>query len=131
VTVIDDFVTKLRRVKPYLIPKEDKPVAEGEFRQSPAELKTYKQYTLCINCMLCYAACPEYGLTTGFIGPAAISLAHRYNQDSASRSSPPTKASGNVLSSAPVLRSVPSMWILPVHCSRSRSKAQSTGTGNT
>jgi len=82
VTVIDDFVTKLRRVKPYLIPKEDKPVAEGEFRQSPAELKTYKQYTLCINCMLCYAACPEYGLTTGFIGPAAISLAHRYNQDS-------------------------------------------------
>lgn len=82
VTVIDDFVTKLKRVKPYLIPKDDQPVEAGEFRQSPAELKRYKQYTLCINCMLCYAACPEYGLVPKFIGPAAISLAHRYNEDS-------------------------------------------------
>ncbi len=82
VTVIDDFVTKLKRVKPYLIPKEDQPVEAGEFKQSPAELKKYKQYTLCINCMLCYAACPEYGLVPKFIGPAAISLAHRYNEDS-------------------------------------------------
>ena len=82
VTVIDDFVTKLKRVKPYLVPKEDKPVESGEFMQSPAELKRYKQYTLCINCMLCYAACPEYGLVPKFIGPAAISLAHRYNEDS-------------------------------------------------
>jgi fumarate reductase iron-sulfur subunit len=82
VTVIDDFVTKLKRVKPYLIPKEDQPVEAGEFKQSPAELKRYKQYTLCINCMLCYAACPEYGLVPKFIGPAAISLAHRYNEDS-------------------------------------------------
>ena len=82
VTVIDDFVTKLKRVKPYLIPKQDKPVSEGEYRQTPAELKKYKQFTLCINCMLCYAACPEYGLIPKFIGPAAITLAHRYNQDS-------------------------------------------------
>jgi fumarate reductase iron-sulfur subunit len=32
--------------------------------------------------MLCYAACPEYGLIPKYIGPAAIALAHRYNQDS-------------------------------------------------
>ena len=82
VTVIDDFVDKLKRVKPYLIPKEEKPLSAGEYRQTPAELKKFKQYTLCINCMLCYAACPEYGLIPKFIGPAAISLAHRYNQDS-------------------------------------------------
>ncbi|MFZ0256978.1 MAG: succinate dehydrogenase/fumarate reductase iron-sulfur subunit [Gammaproteobacteria bacterium] len=82
VTVIDDFMEKLTRVKPYLIPKEAKTIAEGEYRQSPAELKRFKQYTLCINCMLCYAACPEYGLIPDFIGPAAIALAHRYNSDS-------------------------------------------------
>ena len=41
-----------------------------------------QQYTLCINCMLCYAACPQYALVPEFIGPAAIALAHRYNQDS-------------------------------------------------
>jgi len=82
VTVIDDFVNKLARVKPYLIPKEEKPLSAGEYRQTPAQLKKYKQYTLCINCMLCYAACPEYGLIPKYIGPAAIALAHRYNQDS-------------------------------------------------
>ena len=82
VTVIDDFMVKLTRVKPYLIPKEEKLIADGEYRQTPAELKRYKRYTLCINCMLCYAACPEYGLVPQFIGPAVISLAHRYNLDS-------------------------------------------------
>jgi len=82
VTVIDDFMDKLKRVRPYLIPKEEKSLAAGEYRQTPAELKKYKQYTQCINCMLCYAACPEYGLITKFIGPAAITLAHRYTQDS-------------------------------------------------
>jgi fumarate reductase iron-sulfur subunit len=82
VTVIDDFMDKLKRVRPYLIPKEEKSIEAGEYRQTPAELKKYKQYTQCINCMLCYAACPEYGLIPKFIGPAAITLAHRYNQDS-------------------------------------------------
>ena len=82
VTVIDDFMAKLARVKPYLIAKEPAPANGGEYRQTPAELKKFKQFTLCINCMLCYAACPEYGLIPKFIGPAAITLAHRYNQDS-------------------------------------------------
>jgi succinate dehydrogenase iron-sulfur subunit len=37
---------------------------------------------MCINCLLCYSACPIYGLEPSFIGPAAIALAQRYNQDS-------------------------------------------------
>ena len=37
---------------------------------------------MCINCMLCYAACPVYGLEPEFVGPAAIALAQRYNLDS-------------------------------------------------
>ena len=32
--------------------------------------------------MLCYSACPIYGLDPQFIGPAAIALAQRYNLDS-------------------------------------------------
>jgi succinate dehydrogenase iron-sulfur subunit len=32
--------------------------------------------------MLCYAACPVYGLDPQFVGPAAIALAQRYNLDS-------------------------------------------------
>ena len=42
----------------------------------------FKQYSMCINCMLCYSACPVYGLEPSFIGPAAIALAQRYNFDS-------------------------------------------------
>jgi len=42
----------------------------------------YKQFSMCINCLLCYAACPVYGLDPKFIGPAAIALAQRYNLDS-------------------------------------------------
>ena len=82
VTVVEDFIAKLTSVKPYLIPKHDQPISAGEFKQTPAQLMKYKQYTLCINCMLCYAACPQYGLVPEFLGPAAIALAHRYNQDS-------------------------------------------------
>ncbi len=36
---------------------------------------------MCINCMLCYSACPIYALEPDFIGPAAIALAQRYNLD--------------------------------------------------
>ncbi|TMA59560.1 MAG: succinate dehydrogenase/fumarate reductase iron-sulfur subunit [Deltaproteobacteria bacterium] len=79
---MDDFLQKLRHVKPWIIRDREKPVSEGEYRQSPAELASYKQFSMCINCMLCYAACPVYGLEPDFVGPAAIALAHRYNLDS-------------------------------------------------
>jgi fumarate reductase iron-sulfur subunit len=82
ITVAEDFIAKLAAVKPYMIPKEEKAIEDGEYKQTPAQLKTYKQYAQCINCMLCYAACPEYGLEPKFLGPAAITLAHRYNRDS-------------------------------------------------
>ncbi len=79
---MDDFMAKLHDVKAWLVPKESRSLEEGEYRQSPAELAHYKQFSMCINCMLCYAACPVYGLDSSFIGPAAIALAQRYNLDS-------------------------------------------------
>ncbi len=77
-----EFVVKLRHVKPWIIRKEEKPLAEGEYLQTPEQLDAYKQFSMCINCMLCYAACPVYGLDPIFVGPAAIALAQRYNLDS-------------------------------------------------
>jgi fumarate reductase iron-sulfur subunit len=79
---IDDFMRKLVRVKPWIVRKTAKPLSEGEYRQTPEELDEYKQFSMCINCMLCYAACPIVGLDPKFIGPAAIALAQRYNLDS-------------------------------------------------
>ncbi|TDI26122.1 MAG: succinate dehydrogenase/fumarate reductase iron-sulfur subunit [Acidobacteria bacterium] len=77
-----DFMGKLKNVKPWIIRKDEKSLSEGEYLQSPEELDRYKQFSMCINCMLCYAACPVYGLDPHFIGPAAIALAQRYNMDS-------------------------------------------------
>jgi fumarate reductase iron-sulfur subunit len=82
ITVADDFIDKLKRVRPWLVAREPAPVPDGEYTQTPAELMRYRQFSMCINCMLCYSACPEYALDARFIGPAAITLAHRYNLDS-------------------------------------------------
>jgi fumarate reductase iron-sulfur subunit len=82
VTVADDFMDKLKSVKPYIVAKQQRTVDEGEHLQTPLQLMAFKQYTMCINCMLCYAACPQYALSPEFVGPAALALAHRYNLDS-------------------------------------------------
>jgi len=77
-----DFMVKLKSVKPWIVREEEKPTSEGEYLQTPDQLDAYKQFSMCINCMLCYAACPVYALDPQFIGPAAIALAQRYNRDS-------------------------------------------------
>jgi fumarate reductase iron-sulfur subunit len=81
VIVMDDFIGKLHKIKPYIIPKEPRSLTQGEYLQTPEELDRYEQFSSCINCMLCYAACPQYGLNSSFIGPAAMALVHRYNLD--------------------------------------------------
>ena len=81
VTEISDFMAKLRKVKPWLV-RADGSEPETEFLQTPEQLDRYKQYSMCINCTLCYAACPVYGLDPDFIGPASLALAQRYNMDS-------------------------------------------------
>jgi fumarate reductase iron-sulfur subunit len=82
VVEIGDFLRKLPKVKPWIVRDDDKPISEGEYVQTPKQMEEYKQYSMCINCMLCYSACPVYGLDPDFIGPAAIALAQRYNLDS-------------------------------------------------
>ena len=77
---ISDFMDKLPTVKPWLIRDGREPV--HEYLQTPAQLDDYKKFSMCINCMLCYSACPVYALDPQFVGPAAIALAQRYNLDS-------------------------------------------------
>ena len=76
-----DFLVKLSKSKPWIIRNKENPLDE-EYLQTPEQLESYKQFSMCINCMLCYAACPVYGLDPLFSGPAAIALAQRYNMDS-------------------------------------------------
>ncbi len=81
VVELEGFMDKLGRVKPWIIAAKERAVEEGTTRQSPAELADFKHFSMCINCMLCYAACPVVSNEPDFLGPAAIALGHRYNQD--------------------------------------------------
>ena len=79
---IGDFLRKLPTVKPWIVREDDRSVDDGEYLQTPAQMDDYQQFSMCINCMLCYSACPVYALDPEFVGPAAIALAQRYNLDS-------------------------------------------------
>lgn len=77
----DDFLTKLASLTPYIVRKEWGDWTK-EYRQYPEDLEAYRQQSQCINCMLCYAACPVVGASPEFVGPAASALALRYIRDS-------------------------------------------------
>ncbi|SEQ05180.1 fumarate reductase iron-sulfur subunit [Ectothiorhodospira magna] len=82
--VIDqsDFLGKLESVTPYLVPAQPLTPEDGPNLQTPRQIEDYLGYAQCINCLLCYAACPQYGLNHEFTGPAALALLARYNADS-------------------------------------------------
>lgn len=78
----EGFISKLEKITPYIVPKEPRTIEQGEYIQTPLQLKQFLQYSGCINCMLCYAACPQFGNNPKFIGPGLMALVHRYNVDS-------------------------------------------------
>ena len=131
---LGDFMQKLVRVKPWIVRAVEKTVEEGEYLQTPEELDEYKQFSMCINCMLCYSACPIYGLDPLFIGPAAIALAQRYNLDSAVTRAPAsawkfcrsTRVSGDARSSVSAHASAPRTSILPARFSATSSVPHSS-----
>jgi fumarate reductase iron-sulfur subunit len=79
---MDGFMEKLESVKPWIIVAKEKAAEEGTYRQSQEELERFREFSMCINCMLCYSACPVVANDPEFLGPAAIALGHRYNVDS-------------------------------------------------
>ncbi|HEY4580426.1 MAG TPA: 2Fe-2S iron-sulfur cluster-binding protein, partial [Candidatus Acidoferrales bacterium] len=80
---LDSFLEKLKSIQPWIVRRDgEKPVSDGEYLQTPAQHARFKDFSMCINCMLCYAACPVVGMEPHFLGPAAIALAQRYNLDS-------------------------------------------------
>jgi len=93
----ESFLTQLREALAWQLPVVA-PTETTIREQTPEQLAVYKQLTYCINCLLCYSACPqysgpprqsqsdfegrEYESPEQFIGPAAIALAARWSKDS-------------------------------------------------
>ena len=69
---------------PYLIREDTAEVAQptGEYWQSPHQLEQYLEFSYCIKCGCCMAACPTYATDSDYAGPMPLAQAHRYNADS-------------------------------------------------
>jgi succinate dehydrogenase / fumarate reductase iron-sulfur subunit len=78
------FFSKYRSVQPFLVAKDrneqENPTAP--FKQNDDEVKRYLQFNYCIQCGLCYSACPIVATNPKFLGPAAIAVAYSYSADS-------------------------------------------------
>jgi succinate dehydrogenase / fumarate reductase iron-sulfur subunit len=68
---------------PYLVRDDVKEQYEptGEFFQSSHEVEQYLQFSYCIKCGCCMAACPTYATDPAYSGPMPLTSAHRYNVD--------------------------------------------------
>lgn len=78
-----EIMARIARARPWLEPRPDLPKGPvGENLQPPAQGLPFKDLSHCIDCLLCYSACPQVGLTEDFLGPAAIAHALRYDLDS-------------------------------------------------
>ena len=77
------LIDKLRIVKPYLIRRDlserENPV--NQYLMTPREHLMIYEFTLCINCGLCYAACPVTASDPEYLGPQALTYTARYILD--------------------------------------------------
>lgn len=77
-----DFWKKYDSVKPYLITKDaipDNPEKENLVKIEDAELVDGADQ--CIQCGVCYYACPAVEVNEDYIGPAGLAKAFRFNFD--------------------------------------------------
>jgi len=74
---------KHRSLKPYIARADEAELNDpaGEFYQTPEQLEAYLQFTYCIKCGCCMAACPTLATDARYLGPMPLSAAQRYNQD--------------------------------------------------
>lgn len=80
---LEPLIEKHAAVKPFIILTNSTEVDEptGEFIQTPEEREAFSQFTYCIKCGLCLAACPTMATDPLFLGPQALAQAYRYTAD--------------------------------------------------
>ncbi len=78
------MIEKHRSVQPFLIRHNENEINNltGEFFQTAEELENYIQFSFCIKCGLCLAACPTVATDDEYLGPQALGQLFRYATDS-------------------------------------------------
>jgi len=89
-TIIRDLVSDLeplfakhRRIQPYMkrADSEEMLSETREYYQTPRQLEDYLQFTFCIKCGACMAACPTMATDREYLGPMPLTQAYRYSKD--------------------------------------------------
>jgi succinate dehydrogenase / fumarate reductase iron-sulfur subunit len=77
------MLEKHRSVMPYIRREDEGEInnPEGEYYQSPEDLEGYLQFSFCIKCGCCMAACPTLATDLRYLGPMPLAQAYRYNND--------------------------------------------------
>ncbi len=78
---MDPFWDKYSRLKPYLQPADRDEEHPRERLVSPEDMKKLVAVANCVMCATCYALCPVISVDPSFSGPAAISYAYRFIED--------------------------------------------------
>ena len=80
---LEPLIEKHAAIKPFIIhpSREEMDAPTGEFLQTPEEREAFSQFTYCIKCGLCLAACPTVATDPLFLGPQALAQAYRYTAD--------------------------------------------------
>jgi len=89
--IIKDLVVDLtpmfdhhRSIRPYILRQDAQEIENptAEFGQTPQELSDFLQFTYCMKCGICVAACPTSASDKLFLGPEALAQCYRYCADS-------------------------------------------------
>ncbi|GAB6072998.1 succinate dehydrogenase/fumarate reductase iron-sulfur subunit [Venenivibrio stagnispumantis] len=79
---MDWVIDKMKRIKPWFIPKEPPPPDGKEYRQSEYEHNKIDFASDCILCNSCMSDCNALKANKDFLGPMVISKAYRFIADS-------------------------------------------------
>ena len=80
---LSDMFKKHIELRPYLH-REDKEEQEnptGEYWQSEEQLEEYLQFSYCIRCGACMAACPTLATDVEYMGPMPLAQSYRWEAD--------------------------------------------------
>jgi succinate dehydrogenase / fumarate reductase iron-sulfur subunit len=81
---LDALFEKHRAIKPFIIRNDEADLEQpaAEYLQPQGKLDEFLQFTYCIKCGICIAACPTSASDKKFLGPQALGQAYRYCADS-------------------------------------------------
>jgi succinate dehydrogenase / fumarate reductase, iron-sulfur subunit len=76
--------SKHKSLKPFILRQDEEEMSSpsSEYRQLPDDVEAYEQFSYCIKCGICVAACPTSASDANFLGPQALGQCYRYCADS-------------------------------------------------